>query len=176
MGDARQRQQALAFGQPWPEDRSRCPSCHSRRTAASMAPAMGLSHIPTLMGVCADCKTLWEAFPPDWKHDPVEASPCDNCAFAKGSPESEDREAWRSMLAKLRMGQEFRCHKGAPIIIDNEGNFIEFDAAWVNRKGRMCAGFLRAMQQWPDWLERHVEGRHVLTKYDQDRLIGGSAD
>lgn len=137
---------------------------------------MALSHVPTMFGVCADCRTMWEAFPDNWSHDAVEADPCDNCAFAAGSPESADRDGWRSMLAKLRFGQEFRCHKGAPMVIDNEAGTVEFDAEWVNKHGRSCAGFVRAMQQWPDWLDHRFSTTHVLTRHDQDQMLGCSLD
>lgn len=172
MGDAKRRRDAVSYRQPWPQDLHRCPKCQGRRTSVEMAAPMGLSHVPTLMGVCIDCKTMWEAYPADWQHDAVGATPCDNCAFGKGSPESSDREAWLSMLAKLRMGQEFRCHKGAPMIIDNEAGTIEFDAAWVKLWGRTCAGFLKAMQQWPDWLDNRFSVVHVSTRYDQDKFFG----
>lgn len=175
MGDARRRAQALAYFQPWPEDFHVCPACRSRRTSVALAPALGLSHVPTLVGVCGACKAMWEAYPADWEHDAVEAGPCDNCAFAKGSPESADREGWLSLLAKLRMGHEFRCHKGAPVIVDLAASTIEFDADWVNRHGRTCAGFLKAMQQWPDWLERRYSVLHVSTAHDQDPALSGSA-
>jgi len=176
MGDARRRAQALIHGQPWPEDRHRCPRCRSRRTLVSEAPAMGLSKIPTLIGVCAECETLWEAFPADWEHDACAAEPCDNCAFRAGSPESEDKDGWRSLLVKLKHGQEFKCHKGAPIIIDKAASTIEFDEAWVRQHGRTCAGFVRALQRWPDWLENHYSVSHVLTVHDQDRLLAGGGD
>jgi hypothetical protein len=153
MGEARRRHQALVCGQPWAEDLHRCPRCRSRRTVVEQAPAMALSHVPTQMAVCRDCEAVWEAYPADWKHDAVEGSPCDNCAFGKGSPESTDREGWLELLAKLRDGQEFKCHKGAPIIIDQAAGTVEFDERWVRQHGRTCAGFLRAMWQWPDWLD-----------------------
>jgi hypothetical protein len=114
---------------------------------------MGLSHVPTLMGVCLDCSAVWEAYPADWKHDVVEATPCDNCAFKKGSPEQSDKEAWLELIAKLRAGGDFRCHKGAPILIDKSAGTVEFDECWVQRRGRTCAGFIRAVWQWPDWLK-----------------------
>ena len=167
MGDAKRRQQALAFGQPWPEDMHRCPACFGRRTAIAPAEAMGLSHVPTRYGVCADCKSFWEAYPDDWQHDAVGAEPCDNCAFLAGSPEAGDREGWLELLSKLRDGGAFSCHKGAPILLDRDAGTVEFDAEWIRRKGRTCAGFLRAMQQWPDWLER---------RFGPDaRLDGGDA-
>lgn len=136
MGDAKRRRDGLRWFQPEPEDLHVCPRCR------------------TLYGVCADCRCFWEAYPPGWKHDPVGAEPCDNCAFAKGSPESLDRDGWRDLLAKLRAGGLFNCHKGAPILIDDAAGTIEFDEGWVRVHGRTCAGFLRAMQQWPDWMRR----------------------
>lgn len=172
MGQAAKRREALALGQPWPEDFHLCPRCGSRSTVISVAPAMALSHLPTLMGVCRDCRTAWEAYPPGWKHDAVEAEPCDNCAFRKGSPESQDRAEWKSMLAKLRAGEMFKCHKGAPLIFSEAPGSIEFDVDWVTKHGRTCAGFLRAMRQWPDWLENRLTVRHVLTTHDQDKLLG----
>lgn len=179
MGEAKNRRDAMRFGQPLPEDWHRCPSCASRRTVVEQAPALALSHVPTLMGCCADCGTVWEAYPSDWKHDVCEAEPCDNCAFRGGSPESGDRAEWRNMLTKLRAGgQEFRCHKGAPLVIDKEASTVEFDEAWVQRQGRMCAGFHRIMVTWPDWLANRYSGvAHVLTAHDQDKLLAeGAAD
>ena len=176
MGAAKQREDALRRGQPWPEDLHRCPRCFGRRTSVQTAPAVGLSHLPTLVGVCIDCETTWEAYPPGWKHDAVEGEPCDNCAFRQGSPESQEKEAWKSLLAKLRAGQEFKCHKGAPIITDPAASTIEFDAEWVRRKGRTCVGFLRMVWQWGDWLENRYAVLHVTTKYDQDRLLGFSPE
>ena len=175
MGDAKRRAEARLVGQPWAQDLHRCPACASRNVVVGDAPAMGLSHVGTLYGACRDCRTSWEAFPADWKHDAVEASPCDNCAFAPGAPEQADRHGWRSLLAKLKLGTEFRCHKGAPLIIDEATGTVEFDGDWINQHGRTCAGFLRVMQQWPDWLENRVSAPvHVLTTHDQDLITGGS--
>lgn len=176
MGEARSRRLALQRGQPLPEDLHRCPDCHGHRTAVEMAPSqIAMSHVPTLMGVCADCGAFWEAYPPGWKHDAVDGEPCDNCAFRPGSPESEDKAEWKSLLAKLRAGQEFKCHKGAPILLDKKTGAVEFDAAWVQRNGRTCVGFLRAMWKWGDWLENRYGVLHVLTKHDQEKLLGGAA-
>lgn len=176
MGEAKRRAEALDCGQPWPQDLNRCPKCASRDTRVRMAGPMGLSHVATLWGVCRACEAVWEALPPDWDHDAVAASPCDNCAFAPGSPELADKGGWRSMLAKLRVGgQEFRCHKGAPVLIDLEAGTAEFDAAWIREHGRSCAGFVRVMQSWPDWLENRYAGPvHVLTQHDQDLVTGGA--
>lgn len=175
MGEARRRRLALIAGAPLAQDMNRCPSCGSFRTVIEQAPPLAMSHTATLMGVCVDCRTLWEAYPPTWSHDAVEAEPCDNCAFRPGSPESQDREAWKSLLTKLRLGREFKCHKGAPLKIDHEAGTIEFDEGWVRTRGRTCAGFVRALQAWPDWLDNRYSVGHVLTSFDQDRLLGGPA-
>ena len=175
MGQAKLRAEARAMGQPWPQDLHRCPKCASRRTLVTTADPMGLSHVATRWGVCAECRCAWEAYPDDWTGDVVAATPCDNCAFAPGSPELADRAGWQSMLAKLKLGAEFRCHKGAPMIVNQETGADEFDEAWINAHGRSCAGFVRAMQQWPDWLEQRYSGPvHVLTKHDQDIVTSAS--
>lgn len=132
-----------------------------------MAPPMALSHIATLVGVCADCEAFWEAYPPGWSHDVCEATPCDNCAFAPQSPEIRDRASWRALLAKLKAGEEFRCHKGAPIHLDKTTHTAEFDAHWINAKGRTCAGFHRAIMTRPEWFAaRYPEFAEALAEID----------
>lgn len=150
MGDARNRARALARGQPWPEDFHRCPACRSRNTQVAEGPAMGLSHIPTLYGACGDCAAIWEAFPPGWSHDVCDAGPCDNCAFAPGSPEIKG-DGWKALLRDLKAGREFKCHKGAPILIDKAASTVGFDEGWVARHARTCAGFHRAIMTRPAW-------------------------
>jgi hypothetical protein len=167
MGDARRRAQALAAGQPWPEDLHRCPACRSRRTAVAPGAPMALSAVPTLFGVCADCRAIWDAYPADWSHDVCEAGPCDNCAFRPESPEIRDRASWKALLARLKAGEEFRCHKGAPILIDAKAETVEFDAAWINRHGRTCAGFHRAIMTRPEWFAaRYPEFAAALADED----------
>jgi len=157
MGEARRRREALAAFQPLPQDHHVCPVCRGRNTRVETMPAqLAMSHVATPVGVCGDCRALWEAYPPDWSHDAVEAAPCDNCAFAKGSPESADREGWTELLANLKDGNVFNCHKGAPIIVGPDGK-VEFDEAWVTRHGRTCAGFVRALQRWPDWFDKRLK-------------------
>jgi hypothetical protein len=38
---------------------------------------------------------------------------------------------------------------------------VEFDAAWVQRRGRKCAGFMRLVwtmrEKGDDWFARHIE-------------------
>lgn len=174
MGDAKRRRDALARFEPEPQDLHVCPACRSRRTVVQDGPPLALSHVPTLYGVCADCKAFWEAYPPSWSHDVCDGSPCDNCAFSAGSPESQDKPEWKSLLAKLKLGQEFKCHKGAPILVDQESGSVEFDEAWVRRHGRTCVGFHRAIMTLPDWLANRYPGlAHVLSTHDQDKLLEG---
>lgn len=159
MGDAARRRAALAAFQPLPPDLHVCPACRGRKTRVEPMPAeLAMSHLETPVGVCADCGAFWEAYPDDWSHDAVAAEPCDNCAFRPGSPEIRDRDGWRALLAELRAGREFKCHKGAPILLDAGDGAIGFDEAWVRRRGRTCAGFLRALRRWPDWLENRYPG------------------
>ncbi len=168
MGEAKCRADAYAAGRPWKP--SGCPACSSRMVAERDAGPMALSHVPTRYGTCGDCGAIWEAYPDDWCEEVVCAEPCDNCAFRAGAPEHGDTAEWRSLLAKLRTGQKFFCHKGAPIL-RSEGS-VEFDGQWIKDRGRMCAGFLRVAQAWPDWLENSVAPPvHVLTTHDQDRLF-----
>ena len=174
MGEAKRRRDAIAWGQPGPRDLHVCPRCRSRDTRVEPAPAMALSAVPTLWGACRPCGAVWEAYPEGWEHDVCEAgaAPCDNCAFRPGSPEQSDTEAWKSLMAKLKHGgQEFRCHKGAPMKIDDVAGTVEFDADWINRHGRTCVGFHRAIMTKPGWLEARGRGAHVLTTHDQGRLL-----
>ncbi len=154
MGEAKTRRQFLAIGQPSRRDLDRCPTCFSFHTVKAPIESNDPETRTTFAG-CMDCGALWEAFPPDWSHDAVEAEPCDNCAFRPGSAEIADREGWRDLLAKLKAGSEFKCHKGAPIRFDPDALTREFDEEWIRTKGRTCAGFLRAIQHWPGWLEAH---------------------
>jgi hypothetical protein len=176
MGYAKLRRDALRRRQPLPEDFHVCPTCRSRDTRVAMMPAkLAMSHAPTLTGVCVPCGTFWEAYPPGWTHDVVGAEPCDNCAFRPGSPESQDKAEWKSLLAKLKAGGMFNCHKGAPILLGEDGS-ISFDERWVQLFGRTCAGFHRAIMTRGDWLENRLGGLvHVLTKHDQDALLGEDA-
>ncbi len=174
MGQAKRRADALRRFQPLADDLHVCPdrNCRSRDTVVRHMDAdILMSHVGTLMGVCRTCGVLWEAFPPGWQHDVVGADPCDNCAFRPGAPEHRDGNEWRSMLAKLKAGQEFKCHKGAPIRIDAEAGTRGFDEAWVRMWGRTCAGFHKAIQTKGTWLENRIGVLHVLTVQDQDQLL-----
>jgi hypothetical protein len=161
MGAAKRRAEAYASATPHRPPRV-CPKCKSVRISRATLPPTGLSVRETEYDLCRDCGTVWEAYPPDWCEDVVGAQPCDNCAFRSGSPEQEDREGWTYLVDILRSGGEFRCHKGAPILgLMKVPAKAEFDAAWVQKHGRKCAGFMRlvwAMEaKGEDWLARHLE-------------------
>jgi hypothetical protein len=51
------------------------------------------------------------------------SAPCDNCAFRPGSPEQADTAKWKELIAKLRAGGTFHCHKGVPIAPESEDGF-----------------------------------------------------
>lgn len=115
----------------------------------------GLSKIPTLFDVCFECHTIWEAYSEGWCEDVVGAEPCDNCAFRPGVPEHQDKEAWAKLIADLKGGREFKCHKGCPIVTKGK-EIIGFDEKWIEARGRNCAGFMRMVwsmkKHGEDWL------------------------
>jgi hypothetical protein len=170
MGEAKRRAEAYGAAKPYVPPRV-CPVCKSVRIARADLPPTGLSHVGTVYDCCRECGAVWEAYPADWCEDVVGAQPCDNCAFRPGAPEHNDPVAWKALIATLRAGGEFRCHKGAPILGLNLNTQTpapgagmvsgEFDAAWVNRRGRPCAGFMRMVwalnAKGEDWLSRHHE-------------------
>ncbi len=160
MGEAKRRAEAFASALPHRPPRV-CPNCKSIRIERTTLPATGMSHTMTQYDLCRACSTVWEAYPDDWCEDVVGADPCDNCAFRAGSPEQADPAEWRKLVAILRAGQEFRCHKGAPILglIDDPPQ--RFDEAWILRRGRKCAGFMKMVwamnAKGEDWLARRLE-------------------
>ena len=159
MGEAKRRREAFMEARPWVPPRV-CPRCKSIRIVRNTLP--GASGTPTDYDCCRDCGTAWEAYPSDWCEDVVGATPCDNCAFRPGSPEQADPKEWKKLIMLLKSGQEFRCHKGAPIIgLDKDPPEIEFDAEWIGRRGRRCAGFMQIVWAMRDkgesWLTRYIE-------------------
>jgi len=169
MGEAKRRAAAYAEGRPFAPPRV-CPRCKSIRISR-LEPREGPQFLrKEPYDVCRDCGTVWEAYPPDWCEEVVGAEPCDNCAFRAGSPEQADPAAWRELIATLRAGGEFKCHKGAPILgldkakKNSKGTYtVEFDQEWIARHGRLCAGFMRMVwvlgEKGEDWLAaRFPEG------------------
>lgn len=183
MGEAKRRREARAeafgWGRPIPAP-TRCPACQSSRLHRIPIAEQGAilrKYFSCDLETCLDCKAIWEPFPAaGYVEDPVCAAPCDNCAFRPGSPEQQDREGWKALLAKLRPdGAEnwygdarFYCHKGIPIdMAKGPGNFL-FPTKPVTMDGkpmhqadgspvtmpdaarmRTCTGFLRML-----WAQR----------------------
>lgn len=159
MGEAKRRRDAYFEAKPFRPPRV-CPKCKSIRVERSVLP--GINARPTDYDLCRECGTVWEAYPTDWCEDVVGAEPCDNCAFRPGSPEQQDAEGWKQLVTTLKSGQEFRCHKGAPITgLFGQPPSVEFDAAWMQKHGRRCAGFMRmvwAMRaKGENWVSHHFE-------------------
>jgi hypothetical protein len=133
----------------------KCPACGSgnlmlRRKSLSRG---------TFFDACRDCAAIWESIPEGehFKRDGELLAfhqPCDNCAFRPGSPESEDKKAWRELIEKLRDGGHFFCHKGVPILELGAGSAASFDFPKgpdgkedIN-KLRFCRGYLNAWLAW----------------------------
>lgn len=128
----------------------RCPKCGG--TAVSFDPALTAHGYGPGLATCRSCTAVWEPFDmaqiwdPD---DPVCAfrEPCNNCAFRPGSPEQSDPEKWRDLIAKLRGGAHFYCHKGVPIEPGTEHGFAY---PKERAKLRLCRGFINAWGRWRD--------------------------
>ncbi|WP_422074158.1 hypothetical protein [Tranquillimonas rosea] len=90
-----------------------------------------------LLGRCRDCGRLQDVETRDWP----EATPCDDCAFRKGSPERADPYKWAEIMSIVERGQPFHCHKGLPY----DPHTGAYDAPDEER-GRVtvCAGWLNA--------------------------------
>lgn len=139
-----------AIKQPaaWRGSAERCPKCGSHKTAFDFG--MSFQGYGPGLATCLNCGALWE--PVDVKliwdrSDPVCSSsePCNNCAFRPGSNEQQDREKWRSMIASLKAGASFYCHKGVPIEPDSEHGFAYPSDS---KKLRVCRGYLNALGKW----------------------------
>lgn len=120
----------------------RCPKCASRRVATIPVPPT--EFYATTLEACLNCKSVWEPIDPAQIWDPDDPlcsfrEPCGNCAFRPGSPEQADTAKWRELIASLRNGASFHCHKGVPIDPTDENGF-----AYPKNKAklRLCRGFL----------------------------------
>lgn len=175
MGKASRKREADARGVARPRD-PWCPACGSKRLhVLPMARFADWGADGDWHG-CLDCKAVWEPFPAVYARDPLACEPCDNCAFRPGSPEQQDPEGWKNLIAKLKPGGDdrdygwleqgrFFCHKGVPIdLTKGPGNFlfpqcpVMIDGEPVRtadgslattedvRKMRICSGFLRMVR------------------------------
>lgn len=145
---------------PTVEDLTHCPACGSSNVMNFRAMQIrGESAEPT--GGCMDCMKAWPLIPAgeDYKRDGEVLAfrePCDDCAFRAGSPESKDKKAWKELLAKLKGGGSFYCHKGVPYDLKDAAqtgtNTYEFpkrpDGEYDQANMRLCRGFLNAWGRW----------------------------
>lgn len=156
MGEAKRRSDARYSAKPYRPPRV-CPNCKSIGIERKTLP--GINGLMTDYDMCRECATVWEAYPINWCEDVVGAEPCDNCAFRPGSPEQSDPAAWKELVAKLRSGNEFKCHKGAPIEGLDAGK-PEFDEQWIRDRGRLCAGFMHMVwamrEKGESWFENRM--------------------
>jgi hypothetical protein len=140
----------------------KCPECGS----ANIRARLKVQSHETLYDICVDCCAVWESIPASehFKRDGeliAFKQPCDNCAFRSGSPESQDKEAWRNLLEQLRAGGSFFCHKGVPIKTLGKGHGADFkfplrpDGMPDKDQMRLCRGFLKA---WAVWMAQADRG------------------
>lgn len=179
MGEAKRKREArveaMATGQPVPRPTS-CPKCGSHAPIGFRVIA-GIEY-----GACGKCGACWEAFPALYVEDPVCAEPCDNCAFRPGSPEQEDPEKWKELIASLKPDPDtglssgkFFCHKNMPIkgMVDGKPEF-DFPQKPAGKEPpldqvmvpdvanmRVCSGFLRMF-----WAQRDKLRPHPLAEAD----------
>lgn len=192
MGEAKRRREARmeanAVGLPVPRP-TRCPVCRAREIVVIPRGAIAGLH-DCEHATCLRCKALWETFPEMMIEDPVCAEPCDNCAFRPGSPEQQDKEAWKRLTEHLRpkdgddlsVNGRFYCHKGVPIDMSKgPGNFLfperpllmDGESVLENGKPKMipdtsqmrvCSGYLRML-----WALTGVRGPH---RRNRDQVPG----
>lgn len=148
MGEAKRRQAAAISVGPWPGSDARCPSCLGLRVAA--APFEGQDFYGHRLAICADCGIAWEPIDEAHVWDRTDRycsgkEPCDNCAFRPGSHEQEDRQKWQKLIASLKHGSGFYCHKGVPIDPGSEHGF-KYPAD--RRQLPLCRGYLNAIGRW----------------------------
>jgi hypothetical protein len=123
-----------------------CPTCKSPRV--HIHGDHGVKFYSRQIAICANCRTAWEPIDASliWDaSDPCASlsAPCDNCAFRPGSPEQSDTAKWKELIAQLRSGAAFHCHKGVPLDPEGEDGF----AYPKDRpeKLRLCRGYLNAL-------------------------------
>lgn len=151
MGEASRRRAAALRGEFWPGGEKRCPTCFGTRVVCEAAPALSaeVEFYSRRLAMCV-CGEVWEPIDEAsiWDRSDPHCSalePCDNCAFRAGSPESRDAKKWGELLASLRAGGSFYCHKGVPIAPDSEHGFkYPSDRSRL----RLCRGYLNALGKW----------------------------
>lgn len=116
----------------------RCPAC------GSCVVVEGPCDVSVPMDTCVSCGALWER---ETRANPV-AEQCSECAFLPGSPEQQDPEEWRKIIAEtVQKHGMFLCHKRVPFTFDAVDGKIDYrfrDADGKVQHGTPCAGWLRA--------------------------------
>ena len=126
-----------------------CPTCKSPRVR--IHGDHGVKFYGREIAICANCRTAWEPIDGALIWDPSDpcasfSEPCDNCAFRPGSPEQNDSAKWKELIAQLRAGGAFHCHKGVPLDPEGEDGFdYPKDRP---EKLRLCRGYLNALGKW----------------------------
>ena len=103
----------------------RCPRCGGREIYVDSEMRAG-GHGPGI-AACPTCSITWEIFKAEDLLDdtPLSSfkSPCNNCAFRKGSQERTDPYMWMQISESLEDGVPFYCHKGVPITPNTNHGF-----------------------------------------------------
>lgn len=138
----------------------RCPKCGS--TAVTNGPTLKVRGYGPGLAACRNCRAIWEPFDMAEIWDPDDPlctfrEPCSNCAFRPGSPEQAAPAKWRKLIADLRAGAAFHCHKGVPIEPDAEHGFAY---PKDRRKLRTCRGYLDALGRW--WDKERTENTELV--------------
>lgn len=148
---------------PVPGSHGRCPKCKNTTVKSEILPKEVAQGYGPELALCASCGAIWEPIDEGQIWDESDrycslSEPCDNCAFRPGSPEMEDKAKWRDLLAKLRAGSRFYCHKGVPIEPDAENGFAyphKPDGTPNEKRLRLCRGYLNVAGKW--WAKDFAE-------------------
>jgi len=132
----RRARRAAKTAKAFPGTADCCPSCKSPRV--HIHGDHGAKFYGREIAICADCRTTWEPIDKALIWDPSDpcasfSEPCDNCAFRPGSPEQADTAKWKDMIAQLRAGGTFHCHKLAIergwLWMHESGTYVKFTPA-----------------------------------------------
>lgn len=154
---SRRQRRAAKLERPLPGTGKCCPQCKGGRVLIHDTTEVRPNEFyARQIAVCAECKIAWEPVDESliWDRSDPHCSfsePCDNCAFRPGSPEQADTAKWKEMIASLRAGASFYCHKGVRLAPGSEHGFAyPHDATGKANKSklRLCRGYLNALGKW----------------------------
>jgi hypothetical protein len=151
VGEARRKLEAALASDAFPGGPRRCPRCLGLRVG--VADQNVAKFYAPKIAICGDCRAAWEPIDEALIWDRTDrhcafSAPCDNCAFRPGSSEQADRAKWRALIANLKAGASFHCHKGVPLAPGGETGFAY---PRDRRELRHCRGYLDALGKWLDW-------------------------